>query len=175
MMQEEKFENYIRDHKADFDDKTPPASAWDKIEAQLGSTASPGYIRYWQAAAVLFFAISIGLLVTNYRTSQDNEIAVSESAEEFRTTEEYYFDVIESQQGLLTTYLKQYPELAKDFKKDLAELSQNYNKLKKDFEATGEMEVLNALINNLRLQQELLSNQLEIIQQIEEENENVSI
>ena len=45
--------------------------------------------------------------------------------------------------------------------------------LKKDFEVTGETEVLNALIRNLQLQQQLLHNQLDIIQQIEEENENV--
>ena len=101
--------------------------------------------------------------------------AISESLTEFKTTEEYYFNVIESQQGILTKYLENFPALADDFKNDLTELNQNYNKLKKDFEATGDTDVLNALIKNLQLQQELLNNQLKIIKQIEEENENVSI
>lgn len=171
---EDRFEKYIRENKASFDDQSPPESAWKYIEDQLKPTTTSSYLRYWQAAAVIFFVVSIGLVINNYQ-STNTEIVVSEVAQEFKTTEDYYFEVIESQRGLLTGYLQQYPELAKDFNKDLTELSQNYDKLKKDFAATGEIEVLNALIRNLQLQQELLSNQLEIIQQIEEENEDVSI
>ena len=169
----DRFEKYIEENKAAFDDKTPPASAWENIAAGLKSPGSTNYLRYWQAAAVVFFAVSIGLLVKNNQPVNSN--VVSESVVEFKTTEEYYLEVIESQQGILTTYLKQYPDLATDFKADLTELSQNYNKLKIDFESTGDTEVLNALIKNLQLQQELLHNQLNIIKQIEEENENVSI
>jgi hypothetical protein len=169
----DRFEKYIVENKAAFDFKSPPSSVWENIAAGLKRPGSTRYLRYWQAAAVVFFAVSIGLLVKNIQPT--SATMVSESVVEFKTTEEYYLNVIESQQGILTTYLKQYPDLASDFKMDLTELSQNYNKLKIDFESTGDTEVLNALIKNLQLQQELLQNQLNIIKQIEEENENVSI
>ena len=171
---ENRFEEYIKDHREELDNRTPPDYVWQGVEAGLHNARKSSYIRYWQAAAVIFFVASIGLFIKNYQPL-DTEPAISESAIEFKTTEEYYFDLIQSQQGLLTNYLKQYPDLANDFKTDLAELSQNYNKLKKDFDTTGDTEVLNALIKNLQLQQELLNNQLKIIQQIEQENENVSI
>ena len=170
----DRLEKYIEENKAELDYRTPPDSAWKKIEEKLQTSSSPNYLRYWQAAAVIFFVVSIGLVLKNYQGAE-SDITVSETVVEFETTEEYYFDVIESQQGLLTRYLQQYPDLAADFNSDLAELSRNYNKLKKDFETTGDSQVLNALIQNLQLQQELLHNQLKIIQQIEEENENVSI
>lgn len=171
---EGKFEKFVRDHRSELDDKTPPENTWLNIERKLESSRPASYLRYWQAAAVLFFVVSLGLFIKNYQPNE-TELVVSETVQEFETTEEYYFELIESQQGVLTSYLGQYPDLASDFKNDLEELSQNYNKLKADFEATGDMEVLHALINNLQLQQKLLSNQLNIIQQIEQENENVSI
>ena len=169
----DKIEKYIIDNREQLDGRMPPESAWQHIEAGLRTTKKSSYLRYWQAAAVIFFVVSIGLFVKNYQPS--DRLAVSETALEFKTTEEYYLDVIENQQGLLTSYLKQYPDLATDFRNDLSELSENYNNLKKDFEDTGDTEVLNALIKNLQLQQDLLRNQLNIIQQIEQENENVSI
>ena len=174
-MMEDRLEKYIREQRDAFDDKAPPASSWDKIAARVKPTPTTSTLKYWQAAAVIFFVMALGLVIKNYQATDDNNLAVSESVQEFKTTEEYYFDVIESQQGLLTSYLDEYPELAKDFKTDLAELSQNYTKLKQDFAVTGDKEVLNALIKNLQLQQALLQNQVEIIQQIEQENENLSI
>jgi len=171
---EDKFEKFIRDNRVEVDHKTPPDSVWHNINSKLSQKKSVGYIRYWQAAAVIFFIVSVGLFIKNYQPMNTDK-AISESLTEFKTTEEYYFNVIESQQGILTKYLENFPALADDFKNDLTELNQNYNKLKKDFETTGDTDVLNALIKNLQLQQELLNNQLKIIKQIEEENENVSI
>ena len=98
-----------------------------------------------------------------------------ESDTEFSNTEQYYFKVIQDKESLLTISLAQHPDLATDFKNDLHELSKNYKMLKADFNKNRSEEVLNALIKNLQLQQELLSNQLNIIQLINEENENVSI
>jgi len=171
-MKRDRFEEFIIEKRSALDSQTPPESSWSAIEQRLAGSAKTSYLRYWQAAAVLFFVVSIGLLIKSY---QVDEYTGSSLVQEFTTTEEYYINVIEDQQGLLTTYLQEYPDLAKDFKGDLEDLSLNYKNLKADFEVTGDTQVLNALIQNLQLQQDLLNNQLKVIILIEKENENVSI
>jgi hypothetical protein len=173
-MKWDKLETFIIGHRDDVDDQMLPESVWGNIESGLNPVKNEQKFNYWQAAAVVFFALSMGLLVNTYRSgnSSDN---LTQQESEFSSTEEYYFKVIKDKQIQLTSNLKQYPALAGDFKKDLGELSNNYKKLKKEFDKTDTEEVLNALIINLQLQQELLNNQLKIINLINEENENVSI
>jgi hypothetical protein len=171
-MKQDKLEKYIIENREQLDSRTPPESTWYAISSQLKKNNS-SYLRYWQAAAVVFFVFTIGLLLNNYQKS--SVVNESERITEFDTTEEYYFQVIKDKESKLTKYLKQYPDLADDFKGDLTDLEKNYQKLKKEFDSTGNSEVLNALIKNLQLQQELLNNQLDVIQLIKKENENVSI
>jgi hypothetical protein len=173
-MKLDKLESYIKDNRESIDQINPPESLWAKIESGLQPVSKKNLMIYWQAAAVIFFALSIGLLVKNYQTSNElNSYVFSDT--EFADTEQYYIKVIQDKEVLLTSSLQLYPELAADFKNDLNELSKNYQKLKADFDNNRSEEVLNALIKNLRLQQDLLNNQIKIIHLINEENENVSI
>lgn len=173
-MKWDKIESFIIGHRNDIDDKMPPASTWNSIEAKLQVKSRDRSFNYWQAAAVVFFILSLGLMINNFRSGEE-PVKMAQQDSEFTNTEEYYFKVIEGKQIQLTSYLKKYPDLAGDFKQDLGELSNNYKNLKKEFDKTETEEVLNALILNLQLQQELLNNQLQIINFIKEENENVSI
>ena len=173
-MKWDKLESYIRDNRGAIDDATPPETLWTQIEEKIQPKATKNRMIYWQAAAVIFFALSIGLLVKNYQTNNELNTYVLNDTE-FNKTEQYYNKVINEKENLVTTSLEQYPDLAADFKNDLHELSKNYQKLKTDFDKNRSDEVLNALIKNLQLQQELLNNQLNIIQFINKENENVSI
>jgi hypothetical protein len=173
-MKWDKLESYIRDNRGSIEQLNPPESLWAKIETGLRPISKKNQMIYWQAAAVIFFALSIGLLVKNYQTSSELNSYVFNDTE-FANTEQYYFKVIHDKENLLSLSMQQYPELAMDFKNDLNELSKNYQNLKADFDNNRSEEVLNALIKNLRLQQELLNNQINIIHLINEENENVSI
>ena len=173
-MKWDKLESYIRHNRESIDQLNPPESVWGKIEDRIQTVRRKSRMIYWQAAAVIFFALSIGLLVKNYQTSNELSYYVLNTSE-FSNTEEYYFNIIQDKESLLTSSLVDYPDLALDFRNDLNELSKNYQKLKKEFENNKSNEVLNALIKNLQLQQELLSNQLNIIKLINKENENVSI
>lgn len=172
-MSKDKLEIFIQEHRTEIDDKTPPDNIWNGIERRLSNTKWYNNIGYWKAAAMLFFVLSAALLINNFNRST----GTSESllATEFENTESYYFNLIEDKESLLTSYLQDYPALANDFKEDLEDLSENYKTLKKDYDATGNIEVLSALIKNLQLQQELLNNQLQIIELIQKENEDVSI
>jgi hypothetical protein len=170
----DKLESYIKDNRDGIDGSSPPENLWKRIEDKLHPVARKNRMIYWQAAAAVFFVLSIGLLVKNYQTNNELNNYVLNDAE-FTKTEQYYTKVIHDKESLLTSSLEEYPDLATDFKNDLHELSKNYQKLKADFDKNRSDEVVNALIRNLQLQQELLNNQLNIIQLINEENENVSI
>lgn len=173
-MKWDKLEAYIRENRQSIEQQHPPESVWNKIENRLRPVSKNSLIIYWQAAAVIFFALSIGLLVKNYQTS--NELrAYSFNNAEFLDTEEYYFKVIQDKESLLISSLVHHPDLVADFKTDLEELTKNYKILKADFDTNKSEEVLSALIKNLQLQQELLNNQLNIIHLINKENENVTI
>lgn len=173
-MKWDKLESYIKQNQDKLDEKIPPAAVWNEIDAKLSGKTSVNKMVYWQAAAVIFFILSIGLLFNNFRDDSSSNI-IAGNNDEFDKTEEYYFNVIEDKEVLLTAYLEGYPDLAQDFKKDLLELGKNYQKLKVDLKNNRSEEVLSALIQNLQLQQDLLNNQLKIIHQITEENENISI
>jgi hypothetical protein len=173
-MKWDKLEAYIKDNQEQLDNRQPPASVWAKIEASLKPAPVQSRMIYWQAAAVVFFALSIGLLVKNYQASTElDNYAVNDP--EFYDTEQYYFSVINDKESMLMNSLQAYPDLAEDFKSDLQELTVNYEKLKSEFARNKSTEVLTALIKNLQLQQELLNDQLNIIHLINEENENISI
>jgi hypothetical protein len=173
-MKWDKLEAYIRENRQSIEQKNPPDSVWSKIESSLRPVSKKSLMIYWQAAAVIFFALSIGLLVKNYQTSNElNSYSLNNA--EFENTEQYYFKVIQDKESLLISSLANHPDLVADFKTDLQELSRNYKKLKTDFDSNKSEEVLSALIINLQLQQELLNNQLNIIHLINKENEKVSI
>ena len=173
-MKWDKQESYIKQNQDKLDEQIPPEDIWNEIDAKLPRRTSVNKMVYWQAAAVIFFILSLGLLFNNFRGDDSSNI-VAGNNDEFDKTEQYYFNVIEDKEVLLTTYLEDYPDLAKDFRKDLQELGKNYQKLKVDLKNNRSEEVLSALIQNLQLQQDLLNNQLKIIHQITEENENISI
>ncbi len=174
-MKQDKLETYIRKHREELDDRALPVDLWPQIAAGLEGKKSTGNrLVYWQAAAVIFFVLFMGLLLRHYQpvTGQEN-YGVADP--EFRQTEQYYQEVIQEKETLLSAYLVQYPELAEDFTNDFRELSRNYRQLKADLDKTNSAEVLNALILNLQLQQDLLNQQLKIIQKNEKENNDVSI
>jgi hypothetical protein len=173
-MKWDKLEAYIKDNKEGLDDLKPPASVWASIENSMQPVVGKSRMIYWQAAAVIFFALSIGLLVKNYQTNtvSDNYAVIDP---EFSDTEQYYFNIIQDKENVLLSSLQAYPNLAEDFKSDLQELTANYEKLKSEFAHNKSTEVLTALIQNLQLQQELLNEQLNIIHLINEENESISI
>ena len=173
-MKWDKLESYIKQNQERLDEQIPPEEVWNEIDGKLSGKTSANKMVYWQAAAVIFFILSLGLLFNNFRGDSSSNI-VAGNNDEFNKTEQYYFNVIEDKEVLLTTYLEDLPDLAKDFRKDLQELGKNYEKLKVDLKNNRSEEVLSALIQNLQLQQDLLNNQLKIIHQITEENENISI
>jgi len=88
--------------------------------------------------------------------------------------EVYHFtQLIELKQTELKQIEKDHPLLYKQFVSDIDKLDSSYNSLKKELPVNPNREqLLEAMIQNLRLQTELLNHQLQIIQSIKQSKSN---
>jgi len=90
--------------------------------------------------------------------------------------EVYHFtQLIELKQSELKQIEKDHPGLYKQFVADINKLDSSYNSLKKELPVNPNREqLLEAMIQNLRLQTELLNQQLQIIQSIKQSKSNTN-
>jgi hypothetical protein len=90
--------------------------------------------------------------------------------------EVYHFtQLIELKQSELKQIEKDHPDLYKQFVSDINKLDSSYNGLKKELPVNPNREqLLEAMIQNLRLQTELLNQQLQIIQSIKQSKSNTN-
>ncbi len=183
-----RLENFIRDNREQFDLDEPNPQVWKKVEQQLSPATKKGkvsamVILRWSAAAAIIILAGLGTYsLLNKKdatgsvatTGQPNKAAATPGDDilnEINPTyakEVYHFtQLIELKQSELKELEKENPGLYKQFITDITKLDSSYNALKKELPANPNREqLLAAMIQNLRLQTELLNQQLQIIQQI---------
>ena len=177
---------FIRDNRDEFDDKVPPAGVWEHIEASLTpgkkkkkSIIRPLYKWTMAAAAVLIISTAVYFVLFDKKPA-DGPIqppvstGVSESGEQGITPQMYQFvKMIDMKQEELKKLATDQPELYQKFTTDLTQLDSSYNILKKQLsEAPNRELLLEAMIQNLQLQLNVLNQQLNIINQVKESKKN---
>ncbi len=181
-----KLKNFIDENRRDFDDDLPPADAWHKIEKAIGDNKpakqfSLKTIYRWSAAAAVFFIAAIAVYLMVIKKTDDNSIVktketpavngsgtdIGKMAPEFAAEAKKIFQSIEQQQQQLKAIADEQPELYSQFEQDLAALDSSYRVLKTQAVQTpGREIIIRAMLQNLKLQAELLSKQLMIIQEL---------
>lgn len=184
-----RLENFIRDNREQFDLDEPNPQVWKKVQQNLSPAPKKGkvsamVILRWSAAAAIIILAGLGTwsllnknnstggpTVTTGPSSNAASTAPDDILNEINPTyakEVYHFtQLIELKQSELKQLEKENPDLYKQFITDINKLDSSYNALKKDLPANPNREqLLAAMIQNLRLQTELLNQQLQIIQQI---------
>jgi hypothetical protein len=184
-------EKFMRDNREQFDSEEPRAQVWASLENQLAPADKKGkvlamkFLRLGVAAAVLVLA-GIGVFYLAFdkkgvdpavvaTTPSGTTPAVTEDKmlEEINPTyakEVYHFtQLIELKQTELKQIEKDNPELYKQFISDINKLDSSYYALKNELPVNPNREqLLEAMIQNLRLQTDLLNQQLNIIKQIKQ-------
>lgn len=184
-------EQFIRDNREQFDNDEPRPQVWSELEKQLtppeqkGKVLAMKFLRLGIAAAILVLA-GIGVFyllvgktgtsepVTQNQPANNNPVATENKLmEEINpgyAKEVYHFtQLIELKQTELKQIEKDNPELYKQFIGDINKLDSSYLSLKKELPVNPNREqLLEAMIQNLRLQTELLNQQLFIIKQIKQ-------
>jgi len=180
-----RLKKFIWDNRGDFDDAVPSGNVWENIEASMKgkkekrSIVTP--ILKWSMAAAAVFMIGTGIyFMLNKKDVTTTPGIVYESTEidrlapEFAPQMKQFAKMIDLKQDELRNMAKDQPELYQRFAKDINQLDSSYNILKDQLSATPNKEMLlEAMIQNLQLQLNVLNQQLNIIHQIKNQTKKV--
>lgn len=197
----DKLERFIRDNREDFDTEEPRPDLWSKIEQGITipepkSTDEPvhrlnsraegrpslngqlwggkAFFNWQVAASVAVLLLAGAFLYLNYQyrvTEQPEVVAVSPAyAKEFA----HYTRLIDDKRNELKQMTESNPALYAQFATDLNRLEHSYQSLKADLPQNPNQEVLiQAMIQNLQFQIDLLNQQLNVIQRIKQQSDPV--
>ncbi|MGC4103131.1 hypothetical protein [Ferruginibacter sp.] len=178
-----KLEKFIGDNRNEFDDRIPSDKVWEKLAADLvpqqkkKAVLMPLY-KWSIAAAVLIIAsITVFLVLRTTKPTGERELAEGPKKDTIKDiaiiTPENPPEVNEVaklvalKQDELKALAPEQPELYKTFATDINQLDSSYKSLKSQFGTTPNKEVLiEAMIQNLQLQLNVLNQQLTIVNQI---------
>lgn len=182
-------ENFIRNHREEFDGEEPSPRVWKDLQQQLQTDAQPTpkknnggrvltlTILKWSAAAAILVLAGLGVFhlidkptPSGTASTQTPKDDLLQKINPTYAKEVYHFtQLIELKQSELKQIEKDNPELYQQFLGDISQLDSSYNNLKKELPSNPNREqLLEAMIENLKMQTELLNQQLQIIQQIKQ-------
>ena len=179
----DRLERFVRDNRDGFDSFLPQDDLWDRIEMKIpGSTPltepkkngkilnswSRNAYFDWRIAAAVFMALGIGFMVylnNEFGVTRDPGVAlkVPSYAREFTQ----YNVSIDEKRSEIIKLTRDNPELYKDFSTDLQGLETSYKNLRSNLSnAPNQEALLEAMVQNLQLQLDLLNQQINILQRI---------
>ena len=179
-------EDFIKNNREAFDSYEPGERVWKALESKFPESKrrTPGmttiaWIRWSAAAAVILF-LGAGIYYFSRPEAQLSPVVVLQHNDippEYAEEVYHFTRLIGIKQKELNKIKKQEPELYRKFSTDIGRLDSSYQMLKTELPGNPNEElVLEAMIENLRIQIDLLNEQLFIIQKIKQtknsDNEN---
>jgi hypothetical protein len=167
--------DFVRENRHAFDDEQPAEYNWDRIAGAVpalgGKKRSFRRMYAWTAAAAVLIIATGVYWFTQYKPAEKAIVAGKKTTNDIRTLAPEYaasaepiYQAIERQQKELKSLSASQPELYDQFIQDLATLDSSYRVLKAQATKSPNREILiRAMMNNLQLQAELLSKQLNIL------------
>lgn len=181
-MKPDKLEHFVRENRAEFNTNEPVPDVWDAIEKR------PEKMRYihtqWRsilgkaAAALAIFVGSYYFHAYNAQHALSDDTAINSSEEkmdplyrEIAEAENYYTTEIIYKKQELFELTGSTPELHQEVNDDLEELNLKFLELKEDLKDDADnQEVIEAMMQNLRLRLEILEDLLYQIRSIQGKN-----
>lgn len=160
--------NFIRANRDAFDDREAPASVWNNINRTLHPGADTRWwnnLNLWRAAAVIFLAISIYLVLPRNAREENTQLAMKE----FRDVEAFYIGEISQKVQMIESISE--GDAADDFTQDFQQLEAMYLVLKEELKSRPSKKVKDALVLNLLVRINLLNQQLHRLEQDYNEEE----
>ena len=177
-----KLEKFIGDNRKEFDDEVPSANVWQNIADGLAEKQQKKFIltplyKWSIAASILVTAgLTIFLMLNNKKPTgnfiasvKTDSAANANNAPENTPEVNEFAKLVLLKQEELKALAPEQPELYKKFTTDINQLDSSYKSLKSKLSATPNREMLiEAMIQNLQLQLNVLNQQLNIINQIKQ-------
>ncbi|MFC5412231.1 hypothetical protein ACFPMF_23095 [Larkinella bovis] len=179
----DRLERFVRDNREDFDVFEPRADLWKGLEKELGHKERPlwfglnssigsGRRMVWQMAASIALILGLGgfwYFNQQYGVTKQPEVVAFNPS--YARTVQQYTRLIEGKRTELKTVLESDPALYHQFAADLDRLEKTYQNLKQELPKTPNQEMMiQAMVENLKTQIDLLNQQLMIIQRIKQQN-----
>lgn len=180
----DRLERFVRDNREDFDTLEPDNNLWERIAGQLGTEPKPdvpqqkttrsrhwGTLYFdWRIAAGLVLALGISYLAylnQEFGVTRDPQVALNVPAYAREFTQ--YNQAIDEKRIELIRLTSDNPELYKEFATDLDRLEKSYKNLRSELpKAPNQEALIQAMIQNLQWQIDLLNQQLTILQRIKQ-------
>ncbi len=169
-MKIDNLEKFISANKSEFDVDAPSDQMWQQIEFNLKAKRKKNRIKSLSVAATLLilFASSMFLFQLKNDNSTISDEIVNKEVLEAQTQ---FSSLIEIKRSELNQYKNAQPELINELNKQLKDLQMNYNALLPQLKDENKKDlIVQALIENLQLQLEVLNRSLEIVQNLKNEN-----
>ena len=129
----------------------------------------------WRVAAAVVLAVGVGWYANhlNQKYSLMEQPSMALNSPNFAKQVSQYTQLIETKRAELRTMTDTNPDLYREFAVELNQLEFSYQNLKSDLPQNPNQEtVIQAMIQNLQWQIDLLNQQLSIIQRIKSKNNN---
>lgn len=163
-----KLEGFVRDNKKQFEVKGPSDLLWSKIEAELDKKQKKkifGMYQWMSIAAMLVLTVGIYFGYQYKKTS--TEILVADINPGMGKKEVRFTSLIEEKRDSLQIFADADPELYKQFVSDMSKLDKDYQELKKQLQTSPNKRLVGkAMMKNLEIQLQMISQQLYIINQV---------
>jgi hypothetical protein len=159
--------NFVNANRDRFDDKTPRASAWGKIESALSDRKSGWWnsVVLWRAAAIILLGLSAYLLGTQ---QSKPTLAMGQLSSEFKDLDAFYNDQIIEKAELVSQFQRERGEGDDEVTQNLQKLEAMYQVLKEQMKKRPTQDVKDALVLNLLVRIDLLNQQLKKLDTAEE-------
>lgn len=160
----DELEKYVIRNREDFDTDLPKEDVWRGIQNSLQRTTSP-LDQFWKIAAILFLMSTLYLVIDRSLQTSSPEEMVSTETKEFGQVERYYSQLISERKREISRFDKS--DLKRSFLVEIERLDQMYDQLKGTYaEQNSTDQVMDAMINNLKLRIDILNQQLEILKKL---------
>lgn len=169
-MKIDNIEKFIVSNKSEFEDDAPSDLMWQQIEISLKTKRKKSRIRSISVAAslLILFASSMFLFQLKNDNSANADKVVNQEVLEAQSQ---FSSLIEIKRSELNQYKNDQPELINELNKQLKDLQLNYNALLPQLKDENKKDlIVQALIENLQLQLEVLNRSLEIVQNLNNKN-----
>ncbi|PYF75720.1 hypothetical protein [Pedobacter nutrimenti] len=163
-----KLEDYIRENKKAFDIKEPPGYLWERIEAGLDQkkTVRPLRRTLWIGVAASL-VLMLGITYMFFNMGRATNPTIADVNPDYMKRQVRFSSLIEEKKDSLEVLAKANPALFNKFKSDMEKMDSDYQKLKQEFSSSPNQNLVGkAMVKNLELQLQLITQQLNIINQV---------
>lgn len=170
----DRLEDFVRQHREEFDLREPDPSVWLKINPASAPVVKEKrpmrWLRIAAAIAVIFAGSSAGIYFLT-GGSNESDLYSQELYMEMQETEAFYTMMVRDRYEELKPYLASDPVANEMLSADMEELDEVYHELKNDLKDNiSNPEVIEAMVLNYRIKLEILEDLLNQLK--EKENQD---